>query len=204
MATPKNGPHHLESNEIQISVADLFLCNKEHISPIQDIPYFLLLAYVCPNFHWLPDLILDSAVLILGFNMFQHVSSQDFIYNFSISSSNIKHPLANLSHFSKKDGITHFPTNKRSTFQHAPDLQILQDSLITMIFGVGAAVAAFPPVMDFCVSKLGRKGAVVFGGLVFCLGAALQALVPWKRRQKLGRWLEMGGTWSMFWPISRL
>ena len=87
------------------------------------------------------------------------------------------------------------PTNKRSTFQHAPDLQILQDSLITMIFGVGAAVAAFPPVMDFCVSKLGRKGAVVFGGLVFCLGAALQA---WKRRQKLGRWLEMGGTWSMF------
>ncbi|CAL1169505.1 unnamed protein product [Cladocopium goreaui] len=47
-----------------------------------------------------------------------------------------------------------------------------------MIFGVGAAVAAFPPVMDCCVSKLGRKGAVIFGGLVFCLGAALQALAP--------------------------
>ena len=54
----------------------------------------------------------------------------------------------------------------------------IQDSLITMIFGVGAAVAAFPPVMDFCVSKLGRKGAVLFGGLVFCLGAALQAFAP--------------------------
>eukprot|EP00438_Fugacium_kawagutii_P033110 Skav219661 [mRNA] locus=scaffold1257:147776:148791:+ [translate_table: standard] len=52
-----------------------------------------------------------------------------------------------------------------------------QDSLITMIFGVGAAVAAFPPVMDFQVRLLGRKGTVVFGGVVFCLGAAMQALV---------------------------
>ena len=83
---------------------------------------------------------------------------------------------------------------------HAEDIQI-QDSLITMIFGVGAAVAAFPPVMDCCVSKLGRKGAVIFGGLVFCLGAALQALAPQpkdpkdpkvgKMGRKLGDGLEM-------------
>ncbi|CAK9012730.1 unnamed protein product, partial [Durusdinium trenchii] len=51
------------------------------------------------------------------------------------------------------------------------------DSLITMIFGVGAAVAAFPPVMDLCVSFLGRKGAVIAGGAIFCLGSGLQALV---------------------------
>lgn len=70
--------------------------------------------------------------------------------------------------------------------RHAEDIQI-QDSLITMIFGVGAAVAAFPPVMDCCVSKLGRKGAVVFGGLVFCLGAALQALAPQPKDPKDGR-----------------
>ena len=52
-----------------------------------------------------------------------------------------------------------------------------EDSLITMIFGVGAAVAAFPPVMDLCVSFLGRKGAVIAGGAIFCLGSGLQALV---------------------------
>ena len=69
---------------------------------------------------------------------------------------------------------------------HAEDIQI-QDSLITMIFGVGAAVAAFPPVMDCCVSKLGRKGAVIFGGLVFCLGAALQALAPQPKDPKVGK-----------------
>jgi hypothetical protein len=73
---PKTALSHLESNEIQISVADLFLhAAKKHISPIQGIPYFLLLAHVCPNFHWFPDLILDSAIFILGFSMFQHVSS---------------------------------------------------------------------------------------------------------------------------------
>ena len=69
---------------------------------------------------------------------------------------------------------------------HAEDIQI-QDSLITMIFGVGAAVAAFPPVRDCCVSKLGRKGAVIFGGLVFCLGAALQALAPQPKDPKVGK-----------------
>ena len=56
-----------------------------------------------------------------------------------------------------------------------------QDSIITMIFGVGAAIAAFPPVMDFCVGLLGRKGAVIFGGFIFCLGATIQALVTWWR-----------------------
>jgi len=64
---PKTALSHLESNEIQISVADLFLhAAKKHISPIQGIPYFLLLAHVCLNFHWFPDSILDSAC----FNMF--------------------------------------------------------------------------------------------------------------------------------------
>ena len=60
-----------------------------------------------------------------------------------------------------------------------------------MIFGVGAAVAAFPPVMDCCVSKLGRTGAVIFGGLVFCLGAALQDPKVGKMGRKLGDGLEM-------------
>ena len=65
----------------------------------------------------------------------------------------------------------------------------IQDSLITMIFGVGAAVAAFPPVMDFCGSKLGRKGAVLFGGLVFCLGAALQAFAPEPKDGWMDGWM---------------
>lgn len=70
---------------------------------------------------------------------------------------------------------------------HEEKIKDTQDSLITMIFGVGAAVAAFPPVMDCCVSKLGRKGAVIFGGLVFCLGAALQALAINMAMMLLGR-----------------
>ena len=59
---------------------------------------------------------------------------------------------------------------------HQEDLKDTQDSLITMIFGVGAAVAAFPPIMDACVTCLGRKGAVLAGGAMFCLGSAIQAL----------------------------
>lgn len=51
-----------------------------------------------------------------------------------------------------------------------------QDGLITMIFGVGAAVAAFPPIMDSLVRCLGRRGAVLAGGATFCLGSLLQAL----------------------------
>ena len=60
---------------------------------------------------------------------------------------------------------------------YATYVETFQDSIITMIFGVGAAIAAFPPVMDFCVGLLGRKGAVIFGGFFFCLGATIQALV---------------------------
>ncbi|CAK9000366.1 Sugar transport protein MST3 (Monosaccharide transporter 3) (OsMST3) (Sugar:proton symporter MST3) [Durusdinium trenchii] len=62
-----------------------------------------------------------------------------------------------------------------------------EDSLITMIFGVGAAVAAFPPVMDLCVSFLGRKGAVIAGGAIFCLGSGLQALACNMTMMLMGR-----------------
>lgn len=51
-----------------------------------------------------------------------------------------------------------------------------QDSNITMIFGVGAAIAAFPPILDFLVGRLGRKGSVIAGGVVFCAGATMQGL----------------------------
>ena len=57
-------------------------------------------------------------------------------------------------------------------------LPLHQDSVITMVFGVGAAVAAFPAVMQCCVGCLGRKGAVIAGGAIFCLGSALQSIVP--------------------------
>lgn len=52
----------------------------------------------------------------------------------------------------------------------------IEDSVITMVFGVGAAVAAFPAVMQCCVGCLGRKGAVIAGGAIFCLGSALQSI----------------------------
>lgn len=48
------------------------------------------------------------------------------------------------------------------------------DADITMVFGVGAAVAAFPVVLNIVVDKLGRKGSVIAGGIVFCAGAAAQ------------------------------
>ena len=35
---------------------------------------------------------------------------------------------------------------------------ILQDSVITMIFGLGAALAAFPPVMQDCAGSLVKRG----------------------------------------------
>ena len=56
-----------------------------------------------------------------------------------------------------------------------------------MIFGVGAAVAAFPPVMDFCVQLLGRKGAVVAGGAIFCVGSGLQAIACNMAMMLMGR-----------------
>lgn len=51
-----------------------------------------------------------------------------------------------------------------------------QDSNITMIFGVGAALAAFPPIINFLVDRLGRKGSVIAGGVVFCIGATMQGV----------------------------
>ena len=51
----------------------------------------------------------------------------------------------------------------------------MEDSLITMIFGAGAAVACFPPLMDFVAGRLGRKGTLIAGGSLFCLGSAVQA-----------------------------
>jgi len=51
-----------------------------------------------------------------------------------------------------------------------------QDSQITMIFGVGAAISAFPPIIYMAVDKLGRKGSVIFGGVVFCVGATMQGI----------------------------
>eukprot|EP00437_Effrenium_voratum_P015925 CAMPEP_0181455970 /NCGR_PEP_ID=MMETSP1110-20121109/31030_1 /TAXON_ID=174948 /ORGANISM="Symbiodinium sp., Strain CCMP421" /LENGTH=503 /DNA_ID=CAMNT_0023580367 /DNA_START=73 /DNA_END=1584 /DNA_ORIENTATION=+ len=51
----------------------------------------------------------------------------------------------------------------------------MQDSLITMIFGAGAAVACFPPLMDFVAGRLGRKGTLIVGGSLFCLGSVVQA-----------------------------
>lgn len=70
---------------------------------------------------------------------------------------------------------------------HEEELKDTQDSTITMIFGVGAAVAAFPPVMDFCVQLLGRKGAVVAGGAIFCLGSGLQAIACNMAMMLIGR-----------------
>lgn len=67
------------------------------------------------------------------------------------------------------------------------DLMGLEDSVITMIFGLGAALAAFPPVMQACVSCLGRKGAVVAGGLIFCLGSGLQCVAINMAMMLLGR-----------------
>jgi len=51
-----------------------------------------------------------------------------------------------------------------------------EDSDITMIFGVGAAVAAFPPIISAVVERLGRKGSVIAGGLAFCVGAGIQGV----------------------------
>ena len=49
--------------------------------------------------------------------------------------------------------------------------------MVTMVFGIGAAFAAFPPIMDASVNCLGRKGAVIAGGAIFCIGS-LVSKVP--------------------------
>lgn len=62
-----------------------------------------------------------------------------------------------------------------------------EDSNITMIFGVGAAVAAFPPIISAVVDRLGRKGSVIAGGLVFCVGASLQGCATGLTVMMVGR-----------------
>ncbi|CAE8599201.1 unnamed protein product [Polarella glacialis] len=50
--------------------------------------------------------------------------------------------------------------------------------MVTGIFAVGAIIAAFPPVINAAVNRLGREGCIVLGGVIFCLGAILQTLAP--------------------------
>ena len=52
----------------------------------------------------------------------------------------------------------------------------VQDSVVTMVFGIGAVIAALPPVMDASVNCFGRKGAVIAGAAIFCVGSAMQAV----------------------------
>eukprot|EP00425_Heterocapsa_triquetra_P000497 CAMPEP_0195052334 /NCGR_PEP_ID=MMETSP0448-20130528/1680_1 /TAXON_ID=66468 /ORGANISM="Heterocapsa triquestra, Strain CCMP 448" /LENGTH=534 /DNA_ID=CAMNT_0040081455 /DNA_START=67 /DNA_END=1671 /DNA_ORIENTATION=+ len=64
-----------------------------------------------------------------------------------------------------------------------------EDSWITMIFGVGAAVAAFPPIINWVVDTLGRKGSVIAGGIVFCVGALMQGLAMEMMVMMIGRFI---------------
>merc|ERR1719281_572154 len=50
--------------------------------------------------------------------------------------------------------------------------------LVTGMFALGAIVAAFPAIIGFTVGRIGRKGSIILGGSLFCLGAATQALAP--------------------------
>ncbi|CAE8654625.1 unnamed protein product, partial [Polarella glacialis] len=50
--------------------------------------------------------------------------------------------------------------------------------LLTGIFALGAVCAAFPSVISFVVDRIGRKGSIVFGGCVFCVGALTQGVAP--------------------------
>lgn len=69
------------------------------------------------------------------------------------------------------------------------ELTDMQDSDITMIFGVGAAFAAFPPIISVVVESLGRKGSVICGGCVFCLGALLQGVATTMYTMMAGRFI---------------
>jgi len=62
-----------------------------------------------------------------------------------------------------------------------------EDSSVTMIFGVGASIAAFPLIVNFVVDLLGRKGTVVLGGIVFCVGSLLQGLATSMGAMMFGR-----------------
>ena len=45
---------------------------------------------------------------------------------------------------------------------------------VTAVFSLGAVISSFPPVAGAFVAGLGRKGAIVFGALLFTAGALLQ------------------------------
>mmetsp|Transcript_100339 Transcript_100339/g.323826 ORF Transcript_100339/g.323826 Transcript_100339/m.323826 type:complete len:548 (+) Transcript_100339:106-1749(+) len=62
-----------------------------------------------------------------------------------------------------------------------------QDSVITMTFGLGAAVTAFPPVIRLAGDRFGRKGCLVLGGIVFCVGTLLQGTASDLRTVMAGR-----------------
>lgn len=194
MAT-QNGPQpSWIKRDSDLSCRSLFTCSKEaHISYSRH-SIFSVVGACLSQFSLVPWLDLGLSHI---HSWFQHVSTCFIPRVLEFPSP--------ISLISQKTMPWTFPIQKKRSKRpfspgHAEDIQI-QDSLITMIFGVGAAVAAFPPVMDCCVSKLGRKGAVIFGGLVFCLGAALQALAPQpkdpkdpkvgKMGRKLGDGLEM-------------
>eukprot|EP00435_Cladocopium_sp_Y103_P051357 s307_g15.t3 len=83
-------------------------------------------------------------------------------------------------------GVKTMKSFSQDLLQHEA-LMELEDSVITMIFGLGAALAAFPPVMQACVNCLGRKGTVVAGGWIFCLGSALQCVAINLAMMLLGR-----------------
>jgi len=54
----------------------------------------------------------------------------------------------------------------------------LTTGLVTGIFAVGAVCAAFPTIIGAIVDYTGRKGSIIVGGTVFCLGALSQGLSP--------------------------
>eukprot|EP00972_Heterocapsa_arctica_P005526 815901-Heterocapsa_arctica.AAC.1 len=58
-----------------------------------------------------------------------------------------------------------------------------------MIFGVGAALAAFPPIISGFVDRVGLKGSVIGGGSLFCCGALLQAVASQLSVMMIGRFI---------------
>lgn len=68
-------------------------------------------------------------------------------------------------------------------------LDSLIEGAVTGIFALGAVVAAFPSIITRIVNKLGRKGTIIFGGALFCVGALIQALSPSLNVMYVGRFL---------------
>ena len=48
--------------------------------------------------------------------------------------------------------------------------------LVTSVFSLGAIVSSFPPVAGAIVNRVSRKGAIVFGAILFSLGALTQGV----------------------------